>query len=218
MLRTLAEVGVEVREDMSFEQLEQASTALAARKQTTGSNLVSTGCMSKPVRSKPCSKRARTSCLLASAGVSPARGRVRSSPSGCSSNPTSSGSVDKSPVASSSWSATCQADRPAQHARLPRVRRAAGARVHHPRRSRGPHSRAMGRHLGACSGEWLRGSAVTGVRPLLPRPLGAREISSRRNCCLSAFILMSAAAKLLRARQRIKKTRTIGGALPCCVA
>jgi hypothetical protein len=36
MLRTLGELGVEVQEDMTFEQLEQASAALAARKQTTG--------------------------------------------------------------------------------------------------------------------------------------------------------------------------------------
>ena len=39
MLRTLGELGVEVREDMTFEQLEQASAALAARKQTTGFKL-----------------------------------------------------------------------------------------------------------------------------------------------------------------------------------
>jgi len=36
MLRTLAELGVEVEADMTFEQLEQASAAVAARKQTTG--------------------------------------------------------------------------------------------------------------------------------------------------------------------------------------
>jgi len=36
MLRTLADLGVDVQEDMTFEQLEQASAALAARKQTTG--------------------------------------------------------------------------------------------------------------------------------------------------------------------------------------
>jgi hypothetical protein len=36
MFRTLAEVGVEVTADMTFEQLERASTVLAGRKQTTG--------------------------------------------------------------------------------------------------------------------------------------------------------------------------------------
>jgi YVTN family beta-propeller protein len=36
MLRTLAELGAEVEADMTFEQLEQASAALAASKQTTG--------------------------------------------------------------------------------------------------------------------------------------------------------------------------------------
>jgi hypothetical protein len=36
MLRTLGELGVEASADMSFEQLEQASAAVAARKQTTG--------------------------------------------------------------------------------------------------------------------------------------------------------------------------------------
>jgi hypothetical protein len=36
MLRTLAEVGVEVSADMTFEQLERASSVLAGRKQTTG--------------------------------------------------------------------------------------------------------------------------------------------------------------------------------------
>src|SRR5215831_9198885 len=39
MLRTLGELGVDVHEDMTFEQLEQASAALAARKQTTGFKL-----------------------------------------------------------------------------------------------------------------------------------------------------------------------------------
>jgi hypothetical protein len=36
MLRTLGELGVDVQEDTTFEQLEQATAALAARKQTTG--------------------------------------------------------------------------------------------------------------------------------------------------------------------------------------
>ena len=36
MIRTLAELGVDVQADMSFEQLEQAAEVLAARKQTTG--------------------------------------------------------------------------------------------------------------------------------------------------------------------------------------
>src|SRR5262249_2474247 len=154
MLRTLAELGVETRDDMSFEQLEQASAAVAARKQTTGFKVGERGLYVEARQIKAMLKES-TNVVFGGERFGPTRqavrrrARVRRAGSGLArcARATRRGD-DHRPHLRSGW--------PTQHCRLPRVRAGRDARLPGADHARLPVGGAVGRPVGARAGERAR--------------------------------------------------------------
>jgi hypothetical protein len=167
MLRTLGELGVEVQEDLTFEQLEQASAALAARKQTTGSKLGEHGLYVEARQIKAMLKESTNVLFGGERWGSTRKGprsfvaeRVFVEPDKLWLGVDEPSGVEL--MIGHLWGPGG-----AQHTRLPGVRRTARARVHRDGGARCAHARAMGRYLGACPGEWLWCAALARLRLLL---------------------------------------------------
>lgn len=131
MLRTLGELGVQIRGDMSFDEVVQASEALASRKQTTGFKVGEHGLYVEARQVKAMLKES-TNVLFARRPVGPDEEGPPLVPRGAGVRPA------RPSVAGGRGAGRRRADdrphhgpyRPAQHARLPRVPRSVRAHVH----------------------------------------------------------------------------------------